>query len=100
MSSQTQKPKQEFCCWHWKQLIELGNIKTKEQEFKGREHFKNDPKFYDIHPNFIMWVEDPNDLMKSGYHWYHYCPNCGKQKDSDENIKAWSGYWNNNTMPK
>lgn len=87
------KTKQEFCCWHWKQLIEGKALKTKQEAFDNGKHPSMDPEFYNIHPNFIMWVNDDEHINNSGWHWYHFCPNCGAQKDPDENIRKWRNYW-------
>lgn len=87
---------QKFCCWHWKQLIEGKDLKTKYQEFAANETMLKS-EFYKIHPMFIRWIKHPKDPMRSGYHWFHFCPNCGTQKDSNENIQKWFEYWNKPT---
>jgi hypothetical protein len=92
MSEQTQV--QKFCCWNWKQRIEDKTLITKEQAFDNGKSLESE--FYKIHPNFIMWVDDDHNVNKIGWHWFHFCPNCGEQKDSNENIEAWRRYWNNN----
>lgn len=94
MSTIQQEQTPKFCCEHFANLIKGKVIITKEQAFPDKEHFK-DPNFFNIHPNFIMWVEDTDPIDKHGYHWFHYCSNCGTQLDTDEVIKKWSEYWKN-----
>lgn len=80
------------CCLQFKQMIDSKIIVTKQEAIPEYNRLK-DPTFYNIHPNFVMWVDDMHPIQKHGWHWYHYCPNCGAKKDSDENIKAWAEYW-------
>lgn len=90
----TQKQEEKYCCQHFANLIRDKVVVTKDIVFPNRRLQLKDPHFYDIHPKYVMWVDDMEPFQKYGYHWFHYCSNCGTKLDTDEVIKAWSDYWN------
>jgi ribosomal protein S12 methylthiotransferase accessory factor YcaO len=83
---------EKYCCWYFTNCRESKTIVTKEEAFPNHGTWK-DPEFFIKHPTYLIWVED-EDIKKSAWHWFHYCPNCGHQYSTNEEITYWTNTWN------
>lgn len=84
--------KQQYCCPHFTNLIEGKVIITKEEAFPDYAKWK-DQEFFQKHPKYIMWVENEDNIEDNGWHWFHFCPNCGFKHSTDEEIEYWNNKW-------